>query len=93
MKRKRINPDWIIRSHVLRCWMVLCIISIMIGIWTIDISVSAQSLCDPDIIMTNGWWARDPIQQYHLGLYLTILASFMLIMASFLRMDTVLYEK
>lgn len=47
----------------------------MIGVWTIDISVSAMNM---NAIVTSGWFDRNPTLQYHLGLYLTII-SFLLV--------------
>lgn len=39
----------------------------MLGIWAVDIGVSAMSAGDR---VVNGWWTRDPVQHYHIGLYL-----------------------
>ncbi|MFP4006365.1 MAG: hypothetical protein ACLFUR_06640 [Candidatus Hadarchaeia archaeon] len=39
----------------------------MLGIWAVDIGVSAMSAGGR---VVNGWWTRDPVQHYHIGLYL-----------------------
>lgn len=47
---------------------------IMLGVWAIDIGVSGIAINaqhpNLDIIATNGWWTRQPVQQYHIGLWL-----------------------
>ena len=45
---------------------------IVSGLWAIDIGASGIALKSSgmNIITTNGWWIREPIQQYHIGLWL-----------------------
>lgn len=45
----------------------------MLGYWAIDISFSAMAT---NSSLTNGFWVRSPIKQYHLGLYLAIFSHF-----------------
>ncbi len=56
--------------------MLFGIVLAMAGLWTIDIGVSAQVV--PNVVTTNGWWVRDGVQTYHLGLYLTIAGNTLL---------------
>src|SRR4030042_3502774 len=59
----------------------------VIGLWAIDIGASGmviESKYGIDITATNGYWAREPIQQYHIGLWLvgvsiTVLSSFVIL--------------
>lgn len=47
--------------------MVLATYFIVSGLWAIDISVSAMNTGG---VVTNGYWIRDWITQYHHGLWL-----------------------
>ena len=47
--------------------LVLAVFFSMSGLWAIDVAVGAMNT--QGAAMTNGWWVRDPIQHYHLGLY------------------------
>lgn len=51
------------------------------GLWGIDISVSAI-VTGPDIGITNGWWFRTPLQHYHIGLWMTGLSGFIVILSA-----------
>ena len=60
------------------------------GLWAIDIGASGMSLQEAGIntYTTNGWWVREPIQQYHIGLWLvgifSLVQTFVLVFAIFL---------
>jgi len=61
----------------------ICLSMITFGLWTIDISVSAiqiSSMTPLQVEVTSGWWVRDPVLQYHIGLYIVQIAA--LIMAA-----------
>ena len=50
----------------------------LIGMWTIDISLSAminEPYCGK-VILTDGFWGRDPMQMYHIGLWITTISVF-----------------
>jgi len=46
--------------------MIFGILLSITGLWCIDIGVSAQNMSSN---VTNGWWVRDGVQQYHIGLW------------------------
>jgi len=53
--------------------ITVCSTLIMLGLWTIDISVSAMAISKStgnQVLVTSGWWTRSPILQYHIGLYI-----------------------
>lgn len=56
-------------------FMVLGIFMSIVGFWAIDISISAQVV---GAMLTNGFWIRDPVQGYHMGLWLAMLGMFVL---------------
>jgi len=64
--------------HVLMLVVSLTIFLTMAGIWAVDIGVSIQSVTchypDMQLVATNGWNEITGIQQYHRGLYLTIVS-------------------
>jgi len=41
------------------------LIMVIGGMWAVDIGVSAMGF---EGTVTNGWWSRPPVQQYHIGL-------------------------
>ena len=48
----------------------------MLGMWTIDVSVSASISglqTGSKFVMTNGFWELNPILTYHVGIYIVIL--------------------
>jgi hypothetical protein len=53
-----------------------CISMIGIGIWSVDIGVSGMRIGRET---TSGYWDRDSIQQYHLGLYLIEISTLLLV--------------
>ena len=63
---------------------------VMLGIWTVDVSVSGMLTqaqlekhgIHAEGVATSGWWQRDLMTQYHIGLYLIIAGSLFLISAS-----------
>ena len=60
------KSDWVAISAFL---LVLTVISL----WCIDISISAMLSGG---YLTNGFSISDPFKQYHVGLYIIILATF-----------------
>jgi len=60
------KSDWVAISSFL---LVLTIISL----WCVDISISAMLSGG---YLTNGFAIADPFKQYHVGLYMIILATF-----------------
>jgi len=60
------KSDWVAISAFL---LVLTIISL----WCVDISISAMLSGG---YLTNGFAIADPFKQYHVGLYIIILATF-----------------
>jgi len=61
-------------------WVLLVVfltIIFVISLWTIDISVSAMGWVSGGRV-GNGFWTRDPVQSYHLGLWFAIGAWFSL---------------
>lgn len=60
---------------------MLSSILIVTGLWAIDIGASGMTLeakYGIDMPVSNGFWGRDSIQQYHIGLWLVGLSSFIL---------------
>ena len=58
--------------------IIVCMTMLVSGAWAIDISVSAMvisSKTGEPIMVTSGWWNRDPVLQYHIGLYMVYLSS------------------
>lgn len=51
--------------------IMLFMFMFMTGIWAVDISVGAMLTTNAE--MTNGFWTRDPMVHYHLGLYIMII--------------------
>jgi hypothetical protein len=62
---------------------IALLIVIMTSIWTIDIAVSAM-IIQPDtttnISLTNGFFIRDPMKAYHMGLWGVIMGTFLFVM-------------
>jgi hypothetical protein len=57
-------------------------ILIVTGLWAIDIGASGmiiEAKYGVPMPVSNGFWGRDSMQQYHIGLWLIGLSSFMLI--------------
>lgn len=57
------------------CYLIVIIgITItMSGLWAIDIGASGMVLHAQNgmnVMISNGWWVREPIKQYHIGLWL-----------------------
>lgn len=70
--------DWQ-NTFIILCGSFLMLIFLVSGLWAIDIGFSGTvvSIQTGETIMaTNGDFVREPIQQYHMGLYLVILSSF-----------------
>jgi len=67
--------DWILIVIVLVAFIIL-------SLWCIDISVSAMitARVNPNVeaIVTNGWYKRDAMQAYHIGLYGVFISSLIL---------------
>jgi hypothetical protein len=60
--------------------MALIIITI-ISLWTIDVSVSAMVIDNytpTTIQMTNGFFLKEPMKTYHMGLWGVIMSTFFL---------------
>jgi len=58
--------------------IIVCMTMLVSGAWAIDISVSAMVISlktEEPILVTSGWWNRDPVLQYHIGLYMVYLSS------------------
>jgi len=58
--------------------IIICMTMLVSGAWAVDISVSAMVMSlktGEQIILTSGWWNREPILQYHIGLYLIYISS------------------
>ena len=63
---------------------------ILIGVWTVDVSISGMLTqaqlekigIHAEGVATSGWWQRDLMLQYHIGLYLIIFGSLFLVTAS-----------
>ena len=58
--------------------IIVCMTMVVSGTWAIDISVSAMatsSYIGKPVLVTSGWWNRNPVLQYHIGLYLVYLSS------------------
>lgn len=70
-------------------WTIIYIFTFMIGIWSIDVAVSAMSneqLVNGYLMnmgseykivpsMSNGWFYRTPLRQYHIGLYISLFST------------------
>ncbi len=56
----------------------LCMFMILSGLWAIDIGVSGMVYHARgfETWVTNGIWSRSPLLQYHIGLWLIGIASF-----------------
>ena len=88
-KKKKINemklplPDKLI-------FLLVGFSLVMLGVWTVDVSVSGMLTqaqlekhgIHAEGVATSGWWQRDLMTQYHIGLYLIIAGSLFLISAS-----------
>jgi len=68
-------------QHKIYCLILVIIFFflIMMGVWAIDIGVTGT---ENDLSITNGWWTRDPCQQYHIGLLLVIIGTLLLVILS-----------
>jgi len=79
------KSDWVAISAFL---LVMTVISL----WCIDISISAMLSGG---YLTNGFSMADPFKQYHVGLYIVILATFsnFLIILHIILKDTVLKDE
>ena len=62
---------------VLLCLAVTSIVFIGLGMWAIDIGVSGMV---NDLPCTNGFFTRDSIQQYHIGLWMVGISSVLMTM-------------
>ena len=80
--RKTKNRDKVFLGHLtIILFLVLSVSFVTVGLWCIDISVSAMVLKAngvEDIVVTNGWWIRDPVKQYHIGLWMAEVSSLVL---------------
>jgi len=64
----------------------LCIMTIMIGLWAMDIGAGAMILnaglkqngINAEVIAGNGWQFQEACQQYHTGIYI-VLAGMMIL--------------
>lgn len=65
-------------------WIQITVVAVfffLIGIWTVDTGVSAMVTAAQngnEMGATNGFWARTPVKQYHLGLLIVLLSSLFL---------------
>lgn len=61
------------------CIFLICtlIFTTTLGLWCIDIGYSGmvtQAQVDTDLSITNGFWTRPSIQQYHIGMMMVIVS-------------------
>lgn len=66
---------------ILLSYTMLSCFMIMTGLWAIDIGASGMSLeakYGTSFKAMNGLFSREPILQYHMGLWLVGISSFML---------------
>jgi len=57
---------------------MICVSSTILGLWAIDISVAAMTVAQTTglkVTVTSGWWTRDPLLHYHIGIYLVQISS------------------
>jgi len=59
---------------------LLCVFFTVAGLWAIDIGASAMiaQSAGIDMKVSNGWFVRSGIQQYHMGLYMVTIAMLFL---------------
>lgn len=78
-KKKQMNT-WQIIALELTAFIWLVIVQTL-ALWTIDISISAimtEAMLGHTIMLTNGFSMRDPLQMYHVGIYLVVMTTFMM---------------
>lgn len=63
---------------------VVAAMLIVLGLWSVDISVSALLTKG---ILTNGFWVFSPMQVYHMGIYLIMACTALLAMISLYRRE------
>ena len=56
--------------------MAILVFFFMQGCWLIDISVSAMNI--PNAVITNGWIIHNPVQMYHVGVWMVVGSFFCL---------------
>lgn len=67
-------------------WMAVLVfltIVFMVSLWTIDVSVSAMNVSAGvfgEAKLTNGFWIREPVKMYHMGLWLAVASFFTTVM-------------
>lgn len=65
-------------------WNILLVFVLISGLWAIDVSVGA---IDSGCGLTNGWYWKEPVKVYHLGLFLVMLSGLLLAVLSQLEHD------
>lgn len=60
----------------------------MMGLWAVDIGVSGMVINaqhpNLNVMAINGWFVREPVQQYHIGLWLIGIGMIIIINISIL---------
>lgn len=68
-----------INTKLIKCvTAVICLVLIIVGLWSIDITTSAMLIGEAATIST-GFFEGSPIQIYHLAMYQIIAASLILV--------------
>ncbi len=62
------------RIKLIIIYQALFLSFFVLGLWCIDVGVAGM-IAGKGMI-TNGWWTRTPVQQYHIGLILTYVTMF-----------------
>ena len=68
------------RALLLLTSVVALVLMATMSLWAIDISVSAMlggKSTDQLLFLTNGFWDANPMQLYHLGLYMLTICTFL----------------
>jgi len=61
------------------------------GLWAVDIGISG--MLNTDGFITNGWFVREPTQQYHIGLWFIEIGITLIAIVSFVLVVNVDFEK
>lgn len=65
--------------------LIFLTIVFMVALWTVDVSVSAMNVSSGlsgEAKLTNGFWVREPVKMYHLGLWMAVASFFTTVMVA-----------
>lgn len=71
---KKTRENMIKSNHI--AGIMFFMVVMLIGVWCIDVSVSALLNGGKDAFMTNGFFNTSPLLSYHIGLYWVLFSMF-----------------